>query len=166
MQPDSSPLTLCSNHFKQHASFKSFITSLISVPLPQYLFLPPSLKFISKASPHRWKCSGDLSFHKEVIVSSFSLSQSLTFTSLLSLYYALLFHSLIYSFNQSFHSGSNLWGAVNYSGDTRRAIYAQLSFLPYLSSQKALLRFYFFLPFPLLQSSSFFSQTRWLSNVY
>lgn len=45
-QPDSSPPTLCSGHFKQHiSSFKSYVPLFISVPLANHLLLPSSFSF-------------------------------------------------------------------------------------------------------------------------
>lgn len=101
-QPDSSPPTLCSGHFKQHvSSFKSSILLIISVSLTNGLFLLSSFSIETPQSTSQ-KCfpplasSGDTSFHKESI-SSFSPPLSLTSTSLLSLH-----HAFLYPFMHSF----------------------------------------------------------------
>lgn len=101
-QPDSSPPTLCSGHFKQHvSSFKSSIFLIISVPLtkglfPLFSFSSETLQSTSQKYFPPLASSGETSFHEESI-SSFSPPLSLTSTSLVSLH-----HAFLYAFMHSF----------------------------------------------------------------
>lgn len=74
-------------------------------------------------------CSDDLSIHKELLISSFSLPQSLSFPSLLSLHHVLLYPFTLLFIHPISSEWTTLLGIVKYSHDTKMVTLCTTIFL-------------------------------------